>query len=388
MANNTRSIVKTYLFIFTIFCFSISVCLGGDYLAYVQDEKKGEVPLPENIDDLEAKDILNMRWGEYTGPKSRVAVLPVKNDSDKATITISGPDGETTIDYSDEDRIPVQGIDAIITDSLLQSGRFRLVERVVLKETMKEQDLGASGRVAQPSAAKTGNILGAQYQVQAVVTNYEPGVKKKSGGLGGLLGGRTSGVLGGVGIKSDKSVVGMNFRLIDATTSEVVFTKQVESILSEKGLSFGGAGGGYTGGTVAALGGFMSNYSKTPIGQAVIATINKGTYELAKQVGVSPATGSVVRASEDKIYTNLGEGIVSVGEILKVMSKGEELIDPETGISLGSEKTELGTIKIVSIQEKFSIAEPVGINTSDISPGDQIVSTKPAGELEFGPDWK
>jgi len=39
------------------------------------------VPLPENIDELEGKDILNMKWGQYNSPKSRLAVLPVENET-------------------------------------------------------------------------------------------------------------------------------------------------------------------------------------------------------------------------------------------------------------------------------------------------------------------
>lgn len=83
-------------------------------------------------------------------------------------------------------------------------------------------------------------------------------------------------VLGGVGIGGNQGRVGMNFRLIDAETSEVMYTKQIESVIKESSLTFGGVGFSSAG----ALGGFMSSYAKTPIGQAVIAGINKGVYEL------------------------------------------------------------------------------------------------------------
>ena len=282
--------------------------------------------------------------------------------------------------------IPVQGIEAILMDVLNQTGRFRLVERTVLNEMLNEQDLGASGRISKPSAAKTGKVLGAEYMIQGVVTNYEPnfkGGKLGLGGIGRMLGGKKGALLGGVGVNSKKSMVGMNFRLIDATTSEVVFTKQVESIISQSGLSLGGLGIGSGG----ALGGFISGYAKTPIGQAVIAAANKGVFELVKQVGSSAASGSVVKVNGSKIYLNLGGDSVSEGETLKIISKGEELVDPETGLSLGSEDAPIGTVKVTSVQEKFSIAEAVDFQSEEADAGYRVESTKAVASLEFGSSW-
>lgn len=369
---------------------SFSTVSNAEYLAYAIDKKNKERPLPENVDPLDAKDLLNVKWSPFAGKKSRVGVMRVENNSNHATVSINGPNGTQTVTYSasNSSGIPVQGIEAIITDALLNSGRFRLVERAVLDKALREQDLGASGRIAKPSAAKVGKVLGAEYLVQAVVTNYEPDFKGKKMGLGGLVGGKAGALLGGVGVKSKKSMVGMNFRLIDATTSEVMFTKQVESIISEKGLSFGGFGGGFTGSALAGLGGFMSDYAKTPIGQAVIAAINKGVFELVKQVGTSPVSGSVIKVAGKKIYINLGSNAVSNGSKLQVLSKGEELIDPETGISLGSEEEEIGTIKVASVKEKYAIATPVDFNVSLLTKGDKVMSSEAAAELEFGPPWK
>jgi hypothetical protein len=42
-----------------------------------------------------------------------------------------------------------------------------------------------------------------------------------------------------------------------------------------------------------------------------------------------------------------------------VYSEGEALIDPDTGISLGSTEEMVGAIEIAEVKEKFSIAYPV-----------------------------
>ncbi len=349
---------------------------AADYVAYAVI-KGQRVPLPERIDDIEAKHLVQVEWGRYSGKKARVAVMKVQNRTASQTVVVSGPGYR--YESVTSGGVPVDGIEAILTDALHRSGRFRLVERVKVKNLLEEQDFGASGRVAKPSAAKIGRVLGAQYIIEAVVTHYEPNYEGKSGGLGGLVGGAAGVLLGGLKVESSRSMVGMNFRLIDATTSEVVFTKQVSAVISKSGLSFGGLGFGGAG----ALGGFLSTYSRTPIGQAVIAAVNKGVYELVKQVGSAPPSGSVVTVKAGKVYINLGKDAVRVGDTLTLYSKGEELIDPETGIPLGGDDQEIGKLRVVAVKDKFSIATPVGVSASRIKRGDKVVSSRSPEPLQF-----
>lgn len=351
----------------------------ADFVAY-SIGKKDKSPLPERLDGIDAEHLLNIEWGEYAGRRVRLGVLEVDNNSSSSSFTISSSMGD--VDYSSSSSgVPVNGIEAIVIDSLSQTGRFRLVERTELSSVLGEQDLASSGRVAQPSGAATGNVLGAQYLVQVVVTDYETNTSGKGGGVGGLLRNRVP-VLGGIKAGSSQGRVGLNIRLIDAETSEIVFTKQIESIIKESNLSFGGIGFGRD----VALGGFLSNYSKTPIGQAVIAGINQGVFELIKQVGSRPAEGSVVKADPGQMYINLGADTVSVGDRLSVVQMGEELIDPDTGISLGGSMTTIGEVEVSQVQEKFSIARHVSMN-GEAQRGDKVMAMEVAAPLEFASDW-
>ncbi len=370
----------------TTFAGSMILCAAhaqADYLAYSVNEGSS-LPLPESIDAIEAKYLVNLRWGEYDGARTRVAVMGVDNTSSAISFSSIGADGESvTWEAQHENMVPVNGIEAIITDVMNRSGRFRLVERQALSSVMQEQDLATSGRVSAPSGAATGNVLGARYLVQAVVTDYEADIQGRSiGGLGGVLRDSLPPVVAGLGFKSGQGRVGMNFRLIDAETSEIVYTKQIESVIRESGLTFGGLalGGG------AGLGGFFSNFARTPIGQAVIAGVNKGIYELVKNIGAEPASGSVVRANGNQLYVNLGQGVVRVGDVLRVISVGEELIDPETGVSLGSLDTDIGSARVDSVHEQFSIAELVS-STGSPSRGDRVLSTAVPPSIEFAAEW-
>ncbi len=359
----------------------VSGVAQADYVAYSVGERDRS-PLPARLDSVDTKYLVNIEWGEYDGRRARVGVLEVDNTSSTSSFRVSTTGGD--VDYSSSTTgVPVNGIESIVIDAMARTNRFRLVERTVLGDVLGEQDLATSGRVSQPSGAATGNVLGAEYLVQVVVTDYESNTSSSDGGVvGGLLRSRVP-VLGGARVSSGTGRVGLNIRLIDAETSEIVFTKQIESIINESSFSVGGvafAGDG-------ALGGFFSSYSRTPIGQAVIAGINQGVFDLIQEVGTSPATGSVVRADENQIFINLGADRVSVGDVLEVSEMGEALIDPETGISLGSMDTFLGTISVQQVQEQFSIARPESLSQVP-SRGAKVVSTVAPATLEFADSFR
>lgn len=166
----------------------VIVGLGGwqnavaDYVAYSVGQKD-KSPLPERLDKIDTKYLLNIEWGDYSGRKARLGVLEVDNNSTSSSFTVTSSLGE--VNYSDATvGVPVNGIEAIVIDSLAQSGRFRLVERTELGNVLGEQDLVASGRIAKPSGAETGNVLGAEFLVQLVVTDYETKTSGTDKGVG------------------------------------------------------------------------------------------------------------------------------------------------------------------------------------------------------------
>ena len=357
----------------------------SDYLAYTVGEKS-EIPLPENIDGIEAKYLVSLKWGAYTGPQSRVMVLPIEdiNAEPESVVMKRKSEGEVTeeIEVTAKSKVSVTEVEALVINAINQTGRFRLVERQMLGEVFKEQDLGESGRLARPSAAKVGNVLGAQYMMKVVVTDYEEDVStRRDAGAVGVLSKAVG--LGGASVTTKESRVGMSFRLIDAETSELLFTKQIETYISESNRVFGG---GIAAGGVGAIGVF-TRYLKTPLGQAIIAGINKGVYELVKQIGSLPASGRVIKAEGDKVWVNIGKDVVSPGDVLRVKSKGEELIDPDTGISLGSDDTEIGTVRVSQAEEKFSVAQVVS-TTGLVKRGDKVISTVLPPRIEFADRWE
>ncbi len=364
----------------TALALGFSSATHAEPLAYSLAEGN-EIALPENLTPVNTLRLVQLRWSPFAGNKARVAVNKIDNTSSVSSYTANDQYGSANVEWAFQ-TVPVNGIEAMITDALNTSGRFRLVERQAIGNVLQEQDFGASGRVATPSAAGMGQILGAEYLVEAVITSYDPGTSAKSTNLGGIAsafgGGRLAGIAGGLSVNSSSSSLGMNIRLIDATTSEVIFTKQIEREIKESGIGFGGVGVGGGG----ALGGFVGAYSRTPIGQAVLASINEAVYELVKQVGSKSAVGSVIKVEGSQAYVNLGAGVVASGDRLAVVRPGDALIDPETGISLGSTETPVGEVQVMQVQDRFSIASIQG--GARLQARDRVKSLAPAAPIQFG----
>lgn len=371
---------KSKIMLFTLVLALAAGVAHADYVAYAQTKKGEELPLPENAREIvekNAKKLVGLRWGDYSGKKIRIGVLEADNDS--GTVSYSWRGGAYSAGM---EQVPVNGIDALLTDALTKTGRFTVLTRTgELDDVLDEQDLGDSGRVAKPSAAKIGNVLGAQYLIQVVVNDYSPDAGGKKVGLGAFS--RKLRAVGGGSVGKKKSSVQLTFKLINAETSEIMASEVVNSTISD--MSFGVGGGGWGGS--GAMGGFLSSYSKTPIGQAVMAATNIGVLELIKQVGNLPLTGSVVKVEESRVIVNLGEGLVESGDLLTAVSQGEDFVDPDTGLSLGAEEEEVGTLKVTAVKEKYCYAEAVGFELSSLSRGDKVLTNSEPQPLQFGPAW-
>ena len=66
---------------------------------------------------------------------------------------------------------------------------------------------------------------------------------------------------------------------------------------------------------------------------------------------------------------------MTIGQVWKVFALGEEITDPDTGVKLGRNETEIGTIKIVRTTATLSYSEATedkGIATGNIVRPEQI----------------
>ena len=243
-----------------------------------------------------------------------------------------------------------------LTDALMKSGAFTVLERQTLGDVTAEQDLAGSGRTATSKSAQTGKLVSAQILVKGTVTEFESSSQGSDSGIG----------FGGfkIGAKRDEAHVGLIIRLIDTTSGEVIASERVEGKATSGGTSFGM--------NVAGVGFGTSGFSKTPLGKAVQEAIDHCVEVITSKLEKVPFCASVIKVNGNEMYIGAGAKTgINVGDTFTVYSVGEDLVDPSTGEKLGSEETAKGTVKVTKVEDKFCKAQADG-DLKDIKPGDVV----------------
>ena len=199
----------------------------------------------------------------YDGPKARLAVGEFQDKTAKGGWT-----GGWFGMYGLQWRQIGDGMRDMLTTALFNSNRYIVLEREQLGEVMREQDLGATGRVKKGTEAPVGEIYGAELLITAAVTEFEGSTKGASGGT------RILGVRVGGGVQ--KGHVAIDIRIIDTKTSQIVAATSVQG----DSTSFGVQGSTWVGSRLpVSLGGF----SKTPVEKAIRVCIQKAVEYIVSQ---------------------------------------------------------------------------------------------------------
>src|SRR5579864_9483406 len=189
-----------------------------------------------------------------------------------------------------------KGIRAMLVKRIADANNLVVVERAKIQNIMKEQDFNASNRVKQGSGARVGNISGADAMLSGDIVIFGRDDKKKSVRGGGIIGG----VIGGIASSKneDKAVVVIDYRLIDAETSEIIATGEARGESVRKGNA-PGAIGGALGKGVAGVQVDMtsSNFAETIIGEATQDCVNKLADILKEQTTNMKKTGRAVETT-------------------------------------------------------------------------------------------
>lgn len=206
-----------------------------------------------------------------------------------------------------------KGIRALLTKRLQEAGRIRLVERAKVDTVMKEQDFGASSRV-----------------------------------------------------KEDKAVVTINYRLVDAETSEVIDSGEATGESKRKSSGLGGIfgwSGGVVGGSVDMT---TQNFAETIIGEAVTmatdriaAIMNEKVPGLPRREVDIEARVAASNGNSVTITAGSNQG-VEVGQQFDVFRIVSQIKDPVTGEVLDNEVEQLGVMTVASVRERVATGLYVG----------------------------
>lgn len=326
---------KRLLFLVCImFAFSVVIASAADQGAGMKAESQEVMMLAQ----ANPSDAPEQPWPAYTGPKKRIAVTKFENK-------VTGVYGNWRLG---------DGFSEMLTTELMKTGQFVVVERQALQDVLGEQELGQSGVVRKETAAKVGQVLGAQIIVRGVVSEF---TLNESGGGGGI------GIAGfRIGGKSSNAHVAVDIRLVDTTTGQVLQSHNAVGKAESSGVSVGVARGDVDFGADA--------FKNTPLGQATRQAIRDAVQFIILNMGKMPFSAKVIKVEGNKVYINAGSQMnIKRGFKFYAYSVGEDLIDPDTGLKLGADEKLLGTVEVRDVQEKYSIgflASGTGLKKGDV----------------------
>jgi len=258
-----------------------------------------------------------------------------------------------------------KGIRAMLVKRMADANKVVIVERAKVDQLMSEQDRNASNRVKQGSGARVGRISGADAVLAGDIVVFGRDDKKTNIGAGGFA----RGPFAGIHIKKeeDKAIVVIDYRLIDAETSEVIATGEARGESTRKSNGFGGMGGVWgAGGGGGGIDMTSSNFGQTIIGEATQDCVNKLGEILSQQ---ATTMKKAVREVETRVADVSGSTMViaagandgvNVGETFEILKVLREVRDPQTKELLDTVTEKAGDLTITSVRDKVATGNYVG----------------------------
>jgi len=156
---------------------------------------------------------------------TKLRAIPAPDPSNVKTVTVYRFENKTAYAYG---HALSEGMTDQLITSLVKTGHFKVVERAVVDDVMTEKSLQQSG-AATGQAGQT-KLTGAQLIFAGAVTELD------EKGCGGLRIARR-GV--GVGVQSTTAQVGLDMRVIDAGTGEIIDSIDARREVRKSGVSAG-----------------------------------------------------------------------------------------------------------------------------------------------------
>jgi curli biogenesis system outer membrane secretion channel CsgG len=257
-----------------------------------------------------------------------------------------------------------KGIRAMLVKRMADANKVVIVERAKVDQLMAEQDRNAGNRVKQGSGARVGRISGADAVLAGDIVVFGRDDKKTNIGGGGFARGPFAGIH--VKKEEDKAVVVIDYRLVDAETSEVIATGEARGESIRKSSGFGGVGGSWGGGGGGGIDMTSSNFGATIIGEATQDCVNKLGDILSQQ---ATSMKKAVREVETRVADVSGGSMViaagandgvNVGETFDILKVLREVRDPQTKELLDTVTEQAGVLTITSVRDKIATGTYVG----------------------------
>jgi len=267
-----------------------------------------------------------------------------------------------------------KGISDMLVTYLVKDGTYSVIERKALDKILAEQNFSNSDRANPPSAARIGKILGVDAIIVGSVTQF--GGENKNTNVGGA-GGRFGGFgVGGFGHKSSKANVGIDARIVDTTTGEILAVATGKGESKRESTSLLGGGGSWRGFGAGGVNFGSSDFQQTIIGEATKAAVEQMSIEVIAgngklQTHTVVVQGVVAAVDGGQVILNVGgKAGIKVGDQFSVERVTREIKDPATGQVIRRLATPLGVVQATDVDDLSAVCRIV--SGTDFKPGDAV----------------
>jgi len=247
------------------------------------------------------------------------------------------------------------GMQDVLVDRLVATGRFRVVERPEISTVLRELEFQHSGATRHEKRAQLGRLKNAQFLIKGTVTDFGH-VSRGSGFLG----------LHALNVfhASNVAVMGVTMYVVDVESGEIIASESIEEKvrasdtrvkLLYNGIGFGG-----------------SEFYQTPLGRATAKVIDRAIRRISKVVASQPwrLKIALVRSDGTVIVNGGTERRVKADTFYNVLERGDPVIDPDTGDVIGHQPGRLiGQIEIRQLRELYSVGRIVSGEASGFQIG-------------------
>jgi curli biogenesis system outer membrane secretion channel CsgG len=266
-----------------------------------------------------------------------------------------------SFDYKPNQQVG-EAIRSMLQERLTQRGEVVVVERAAIDAIEKELKRNADGTVQQGTGAKIGRISGVDAVLAGDIIIFGRDDKKHTAG-----GQVVSGICEACGAFSrtkteEKAVVAIDYRFINAETSEVVAVGEARGESKRTSKSWGAPA------TSNGIGAEMakSNFADTIIGEATMDCVNKLADLFTKQVqGMKvkrPDLEAYVAEISDSgmVITAGSNDNVMVGDVFEIFKIEGLVRDPNTKEVLDRTVAKVGECTISDVHERVATGTYAG----------------------------
>jgi curli biogenesis system outer membrane secretion channel CsgG len=223
-----------------------------------------------------------------------------------------------------------------LTDALSQTHRFTVLDRDANEEIGQEIELIQSGNAKPSEAARLGQQLATDLIVIPTIERFEYVRHERALRL------------------SDRTLVSysgggnLSFRVVNATTGQIVLSQSFDYALPDSAPTTLGA---------SADGHRLASAMMDDLDHRIVTAIMQSTFPL-----------SVIQRDGRNVVINQGGQAVGEGKTYRAVTLGKEVIDPQSGLSLGPTEAPCCTVQVDRVAQNLSYGHIVEGNVDSTTP--------------------